>query len=116
MTQHVIQLRRHEVEDAQEKFGVTTTRNAGGRPGRTSIDPGDWVALNNRFNLTNMNKEITFRYAGGAAGVPPERRGRGRDPSGRGRRPAADHGHAERDRRTNNNTYTSQTVPLDFAG
>ena len=115
-TQHVLQLRRHEVEDAQEMSGVTTTAAEGGRA-ISSIDPGDWVALNNRFDLTNMNKEITVRYGAGATGVAAGtprlvvevRQGAVDGPLlstiTLGATGAA-----------NNNTYTSQTAPLNFAG
>ena len=67
-TQHVLQLRRHEVEDAQDSSGLTTAAAEGTRAVAAAED-GDWVALNNRINLTNMNKEITLRYGAGAGGV-----------------------------------------------
>ena len=67
-TQHVLQLRRHEVEEAQEISGLTTT-NAEGTRAVASAEDGDWVALNNRINLTNMDKTIAIRYGAGAAGV-----------------------------------------------
>ena len=115
-TQHVLQLRRHEVEDAQEIFGVTHT-NAEGTRAVSSIDPGDWIALNNRINLTNMNKEITFRYAGGAAGstagVTPRMAVEIRQGSPTGTVLATATLTATG---TNNNTYVSQTFPLDYAG
>ena len=115
-TQHVVQLRRHEVEDAQEMSGLTTTGAEGGRA-ISSIDPGDWVALNNRFNLTNMSKELTFRYGAGATGVA----------AGTPRLEVEVHqGAVDGPLLTtvtlgatgaaNNNTYASQTSPLDFAG
>ena len=66
--QNVLQLRRHEVEEAQDIFGLTTT-NAEGTRAVASAEDGDWFALNNRINLTNMDKSITIRYGSGAGGV-----------------------------------------------
>ena len=66
--QNVLQLRRHEVEEAQDIFGLTTT-NAEGTRAVASAEDGDWFALNNRINLTNMDKTITIRYGSGAGGV-----------------------------------------------
>ena len=83
---------------------------------RSSLDPGDYLAVNNVVNLTNMTKQVTFRYAGGANGVAV----------------GTDRAYVEirldsptgpiaqtvtlKSTGTNNNTYTSQTFPLDFAG
>jgi hypothetical protein len=90
----------------------------GGGQVRASLDRGDCVALNNRFNLTNMTKQITFRYGGGAAGVPV----------GTPRMAVEIHQGAVdgpllttdplilTSTGVNNNTYTSQTFPLDFSG
>ena len=67
-TQHVLQLRRHELEDAQESFGLSSAAAEGTRA-VSAAEEGDWVALNNRINLTNMDKTIAIRYGAGAAGV-----------------------------------------------
>ena len=80
----------------------TTTGNVGGGepdPGggqiRNGLDEGDWIAINRFVNLTNMNKEITLRFAANGAAattarhrrVPPRQPGR---PVGR-HRDAAEH-------------------------
>ena len=97
-TQHVVQVRRQQVEFAQEQSGTTIGQRAGGEPDpgggqiRNGLDDGDWIAINRFVNLTNMNKEITFRFAqqrGGAATDRVQRRGPPRQPD----RPA---GHARR--------------------
>ena len=69
----MLQVRRQQVEFAQEQSGTTTGNVGGGEtdPGggqiRNGLDDGDWLAINNRVNLTNMNKQITFRFANNAA-------------------------------------------------
>ena len=88
----------------------------GGGQNRTSIDAGDWVALNNRFNLTHMTKQITFRYAGGALGVPvgtPRMAVEVRQGSADGPLLTTV---TLNSTGANNNTYTSQTSALDFLG
>ena len=67
--QNVLQLRRHEVEEAQDISGLTTT-NAEGTRAVASAEDGDWFALNNRINLTNMDKSITIRYGSGGPNTP----------------------------------------------
>jgi PKD repeat protein/type 1 glutamine amidotransferase len=66
--QHVVQVRRQQVEYAQEHEGTSTTAATEADPGggqvRSSLDPGDWIALNRSVNLTNMDKRITLRFAG----------------------------------------------------
>jgi PKD repeat protein len=119
--QNLLQLRRQEVEFAQEEFGTTVGNvggnDAGGGQNRGSLDPGDWIALNNRFDLTNMNKEITFRFGGGSA----------TNPAGQPRAqvevhldsvdgPIATTVTLNSTSSANNNTYTSQTFPLDHTG
>ncbi len=120
--QSVVQLKRHQVEYTQQQSGTTVAAVPGGEtdPGggqvRGSLDHDDYIAINNVVNLTNMTKQITFRYAGGAAGVPV---GTNRaavemrldNPSGPTAATAI-----LKSTGTNNNTYTSQTFPLDFAG
>jgi PKD repeat protein len=120
-SQRVVQLKRQEVEFAQELRGTTTAATAAPEDGGagaaiSSIDPGDWIALNNRFNLQNMDKAITFRYAGGSAantaGNPRMaveiRTG---SPTGTLLTTVTLNSTG-----TNNTTYTSQTFPLNFAG
>jgi PKD repeat protein/type 1 glutamine amidotransferase len=67
--QHIVQLRRQQVEFALEQSGTGTanTNDAGGGQHRNGLDPGDWIALNNRFTFANMNQGITFRFASNAA-------------------------------------------------
>jgi PKD repeat protein/type 1 glutamine amidotransferase len=120
--QHVVQIKRQQVEFAQEQSGTTTvgvpageTDPTGGQV-RQAIDPGDWIAINNKVNLTGMNKTVTFRYAGGANGVAV-----GTDRMGVEIRTGSPTGPVVqtvtlKSTGTNNNTYTSQTFPLDFAG
>ena len=120
VTQNLVQIKRQEVEFVQEQSGTTTgnvgANDAGGGQNRTNIDPGDWIALNNRYNLVNMTKQITFRYAGGAGGVPV-----GTPRAAVEIRQGAPDGPLLTtvnfvSTGTNNNTYTSQTFPLDFSG
>ena len=117
----VVQLKRQELEFVQALFGVSTTippapEDNGTGSAITSLDPGDWVALNRRFNLAHMNKTITFRYAGGSAAQPvgSDRMVveiRDGSPTG-----AVLQTVTLKSTGTNNNTYTSQTFPLDFTG
>ena len=66
--QHVVQLRRQQLEYAQDQEGTGTVAageaDPGGGQARNSLDPGDWIALNRLVNLTNMDKQITLRFAG----------------------------------------------------
>ena len=66
--QHVVQLRRQQVEYAQDQEGTSTAAAGEADPGggqvRNSLDPGDWIALNRLVNLTHMDKQITLRFAG----------------------------------------------------
>jgi hypothetical protein len=68
-TQHIVQLKRQDVEFAldQDGTGTANTADVGGGQHRNSLDPGDWIALNNRFYFGNMNQEIVFRFANNAA-------------------------------------------------
>ncbi len=72
--QVIIQTKRQQVEYAQEQSGTTTTASSEDDPGggqvRNSLDPGDWIAINNKVNLTNSEKRITLRFAGPGA-FPP---------------------------------------------
>ena len=49
---------------------ANTNDPTGGGQHRSSLDPGDWIALNRRYYLGNMDKKIQFRYAGGGGGQP----------------------------------------------
>ncbi|HEY6891557.1 MAG TPA: ThuA domain-containing protein [Solirubrobacter sp.] len=66
--QHVVQVRRQQVEYALDQEGTTTTASsepdAGGGQVRSSLDPGDWIAINNRVNVSHMDRQITLRFAG----------------------------------------------------
>ena len=85
-TQHVLQLRRHEVEDAQEMSGVTTTAAEGGRA-ISSIDPGGVLGRAQQPVRPDQHEQ------GDHGSLRRRRRGRrrrnaaarGRGPSGRGR-------------------------------
>ena len=120
--QSVVQLKRHQVEYTQQQSGTTVAAVPGGEPDpgggqvRGSLEHDDYIAINNVVNLTNMNKQITFRYAGGAATVPV-----GTDRAAVEMRLDSVTGPVAatailKSTGTNNNTYTSQTFPLDFAG
>jgi PKD repeat protein/type 1 glutamine amidotransferase len=120
VSQNVVQIKRQEVEFAQDGVGTTLgnvgANDVGGGQNRTSIDPGDWIALNNRYTLAHMDKAITFRYGGGAAGVPV-----GTPRAAVEIRQDAVDGPllttvTLNSTGVNNNTYTSQTFPLDFTG
>ena len=64
----MVQVRRQQVEYALEQEGTSTAASSEADPGggqvRNSLDPGDWIALNNRVNLAHMDKQITLRFAG----------------------------------------------------
>ena len=114
--QHVLQLRRHELEDAQDSSGLSTAAAEGTRA-VTAAENGDWVALNNRINLTNMNKEITLRYGSGGGGVAvgqPRAMLEVRQGSSTGAVLTTITLNATGT--ANNNTYVTQTFPLNFAG
>ncbi len=67
--QHIVQLRRQQVEFVQDQQGTTVanTNDTGGGQHRNGLDPGDWIALNNRFTFAHMDQAITFRFASNAA-------------------------------------------------
>jgi PKD repeat protein len=119
--QNIVQVRRQQVEYAQEQNGTGTANAPGFEPDpgggqiRNSLNDGDWIALNNLVNLTNMNKEITFRFAGGA----------GNNPAGEARinveiRDGSPTGPllttATLQSTGSTNTYSSQTFPLNYTG
>jgi PKD repeat protein/type 1 glutamine amidotransferase len=116
--QHVVQIRRQQVEFAQEQSGTTTGNVGGGEvdPGggqiRNGLDDGDWIAINRFVNLANMDKQITFRFAANAtAGTDRVNVEIHLDsPTG----PLATT--ATLKATGGNNAYTSQTFPLDFTG
>jgi PKD repeat protein/glucose/arabinose dehydrogenase len=67
--QHVLQQKRQQPDYATDQSGTSTavtTDPTGGDLNRTSLDPGDWVAVNRVVNLRNMDS-LTFRVAGGSA-------------------------------------------------
>ena len=121
--QHVVQIKRQQVEYAQQESGTTRRRRPGGR-GRSGRRTGPRQPRSGRLdrastttcNLGNMDKTITFRYAGGSAtNVAGADRAavefRLDSPTG----PIV--GTATlKSTGTNNNTYTNQTFPLDFSG
>ena len=121
--QNVLQLRRHEVEEAQDISGLTTT-NAEGTRAMASAEDGDWFALNNRINLTNMDKSITIRYGSGGPNIPggpttvpvgtPRAAVEIRQGSPTG--PVLQTVTLNATATNNNNTYTSTTVSLNFTG
>jgi PKD repeat protein/type 1 glutamine amidotransferase len=119
--QNLLQVRRQEVEFAQEESGTgignVGMNDAGGGQNRNSLDPGDWIALNNRFNLANMDKTITFRFGGGSAANPagqPRAAVEIRQDSVDG--PIVTTATLNSTSSVNNNTYTSQTFPLPLTG
>jgi hypothetical protein len=117
-----VQLKRQQLEYSQDNAGTTIGAAPGAEPDpgggqvRGSLDPGDYIAINNPVNLTGMNKQITFRYAGGANGLAV-----GTDRAGVEIRLDSPTGPIVqtvtlKSTGTNNNTYSSQTFPLDFDG
>ena len=71
--QNIVQVRRQDVEFAQQQSGTTVaaTGDVGGGQHRASLDPGDWIALNNNVDLVHAHQEITFRFAANAAAGTP---------------------------------------------
>jgi len=71
--QNVIQQKRQQLEYATDQSGTNTavtTDPDGGDLNRGSLDPGDWVAVNQNVNLANIDA-VSFRVAGGtSAGAP----------------------------------------------
>ncbi|HYI18565.1 MAG TPA: ThuA domain-containing protein [Solirubrobacteraceae bacterium] len=73
--QHVVQTRRQQVEFTQEARGITfpavnvAEPDPGGGQIAASLDPGDYLSLNNRYHFGNMNQEISFRFAQATAGA-----------------------------------------------
>jgi PKD repeat protein/glucose/arabinose dehydrogenase len=118
--QNVVNMRRQQVEFVTEQSGTNTAntndpQNAGGIH-RGSLNPGDWIALNRNYFLGNMQKLIRFRYAGGAND----------NTAGNARMlveirtgsPTGDLVTTATLLSTgnNNNTWSTQEFPLDFAG
>jgi len=72
--QNVVQLRRQEVEFVQEHQGTDVAGGFIPLPDgdfRTNLDPGDWMALNNRYRVSNATR-FTARVnaCGTTAGAP----------------------------------------------
>jgi PKD repeat protein/type 1 glutamine amidotransferase len=115
----VVQNRIQQVEFVQEQNGTNaanTNDPTGGGQHRTGIDPGDWIALDRRYYLGNMDKKIQFRYAGGGGGQPV-----GNDRMAVEIRSGSQTGPiittvTLKATGTNNNTWSTQEFDLDFAG
>ncbi|HEX5620366.1 MAG TPA: ThuA domain-containing protein [Solirubrobacteraceae bacterium] len=119
VAQVVVQNRIQQIEFVQEQNGTNaanTNDPTGGGQHRTGIDPGDWIALDRRYYLGNMDKKIRFRYAGGSAA----------NPAGNDRMAVEIHSGSQtgpiittvtlKSTGTNNNTWSTQEFDLDFAG
>jgi cytochrome c len=119
VAQVVVQNRVQQVEFVQEQNGTTavnTNDPTGGGQHRSSLDPGDWFALDRRYYLGNMDKKIRFRYAGGGGGQPV-----GNDRMAVEIRSGSQTGPiittvTLKATGTNNNTWSTQEFDLDFAG
>ncbi len=75
------------------------------------------MSINNTINLQNMQKQITFRYAGGsAANAAGADRMRVEIREGSPDRARSSTTVTLKSTGTNNNTYTNQTFPLDYTG
>jgi PKD repeat protein len=116
----LVQIKRQELEYSLDVRGTTAVAAAaedGGAGVSTSaIDPGDYVSINNTINLQNMNKTITFRYAGGSAtnvAGADRMRVEIREGSATG---AILTTVTLKSTGNNNNTYTDQTFPLNYTG
>ena len=120
--QHVVQAKRQQVEYTQNESGTTVATvpagevDPGGGQVRNALDPGDYIAINNKIDLSNMNKSITLRFGGGSAtNVAGADRAlvefRLDSPTGT----LAGTG-TLKSTGVNNNTFTSQTFPLNFTG
>jgi PKD repeat protein/type 1 glutamine amidotransferase len=114
--QHVIQTKRQELEFAADHSGTATsltTDPQGGVNNVSSVDPGDWVAVNRVVNFLNMNS-VTFRVSGGSAATAGTPRAAVElhldSPTG----PIVTT--ATLNATTGNNDYSSQTFPLTDPG
>jgi PKD repeat protein len=115
----VLENRIQQVEAVLEQNGTNaanTNDPTGGVQHRSSLDPGDWIALNRRYYLGNMDKKIQFRYAGGGGGQPV-----GNDRMAVEIRSGSQTGPiittvTLKATGTNNNTWSTQEFDLDFAG
>jgi PKD repeat protein/glucose/arabinose dehydrogenase len=120
--QHVIQAKRQQVEYTQTESGTTLANvpagevDPGGGQVRSALDPGDYIAINNKVDLSNMDKSITLRFAGGSATNPA-----GADRAAVEFRLDSPTGTLVgtgtlKSTGGNNNTYANQTFPLSFTG
>ena len=121
--QHVVQIRRQQVEYAQQESGTTVVgvpageTDPGGGQVRSSLDPGDWIALNRSYNLANMDKKITFRFGGGSATNPAgDDRAAVEIRTGSQTGPIVQTVTLKSTGNVNNNTFTSQTFDLNYSG
>ena len=117
--QHVVNMKRQQVEFVTEQSGTNTANTndpEGGGQQRGSLASGDWIALNRQYTLANMDKKIRFRWAGGAADNPA-----GQDRVNVEIRSGSATGPilttvTLKSTGTNNNTWSTQEFDLDFAG
>ncbi|WP_238454302.1 carbohydrate-binding protein [Micromonospora sp. ATA51] len=113
--QQIVQAKRQEVEFATDETGTTVGASAdtGGGQQRGSLDPGDWIAINNTVNLKNM-QSVTLRTSGGSAATAGQPRFgvqfRLDSPTG----PLLTT--ATVNATSGNNAFTSTTVPLTDPG
>lgn len=68
VSQRIIQDKLQQPEFAWDSSGTTVGNSAdtGGGQQRGSLDPGDWIAVNNRVSLQGINA-VTLRTSGGSA-------------------------------------------------
>ena len=68
----MIQVKRHEAELMTEHSGTSTATSYFGTPSyASSLDPGDWLAVNRAVNLTNMTGvTVNLAACGTTVGAP----------------------------------------------
>ncbi|GAA4467243.1 ThuA domain-containing protein [Phytohabitans houttuyneae] len=113
--QQVIQDKLQQVEFAASQSGTTVGNSAdtGGGQQRGSLDPGDWIAVNNTVNFQNMTA-VTLRTSGGSAATAGQPRF-----AVQLRLDAVDGpllATATVNATTGNNAFTSTTVPITDPG
>ena len=71
-TQTVIQAKRHEAELMTERSGTSSGTSYFGTPSyASSLDPGDWLAVNRRVNLRNITGvSVSVAACGTTVGAP----------------------------------------------
>ena len=72
VTQTVIQAKRHEAELMTERSGTSAATSYFGTPTyATSLDPGDWLAVNRKIDLRNMTSvSVDVAACGTTVGAP----------------------------------------------